>query len=248
MRAERADHSGDGNEDVYERRWAASRRVVRLRPHIWRQLSRSLEGQPLLEIGPGLRPTIPVEGSHFADISARALDVLERRGGNVARHSGGPLPFPDRSFAGVFAFEVLEHVDDDDGLVGEIARVLRDDGLFVLSVPLGMAWWTRMDELSAHVRRYERAELFALLGRHGFRVDRFEHRFERIRPGPASVMASVHRSFPRFTNVFLQTVFFPLLAAHQRRFARIHWLPPDAGTPAEATGITVVARLERSAR
>ncbi|MGH2723744.1 MAG: class I SAM-dependent methyltransferase [Actinomycetota bacterium] len=235
--------STDGNELIYERRWAASTRVVRLRPHVWRGLAGSLEGQPLLEIGPGLRPTIPVEGSYFAEISSRALDVLARRGAHVRRYAGGSLPFPDRFFGGVFAFEVLEHVQEDNVLAREIARVLHTGGRFMLSVPIRMSRWSRLDELSAHVRRYEPDELFDLLRRNGFRVESCEFKTEKIRPGLVTMKASVLQSFPRLTNTFLQGVFFPLLAGYQRRFAEVRWLPPEAAIPAEATGITVLTRL-----
>jgi SAM-dependent methyltransferase len=249
MRAEHAGRAPTGaNEMVYERRWAGSARVVRLRQHVWRHLAGSLEGRPLLEIGPGLRPTIPVEGSYFADISTKALEVLAREGGLVTRYEGGPLPFASGSFGGVFAFEVLEHVPDDQVLVGEVARVLTDGGVFALSVPLRMSRWSRMDELSAHVRRYEPEELFELLRAAGFRVEAYDVRCEKQRPRLATMKASALQSFPRLTNTFLQGVFFPLLASYQRRFCEVRWLPPETVIPAEATGITVVARLDRPAR
>jgi 2-polyprenyl-6-hydroxyphenyl methylase/3-demethylubiquinone-9 3-methyltransferase len=43
---------------------------------------------------------------------------------------GEQLPFPDGSFDHVACCDVLEHVDDVDRVVGEIARVLRPSGSF----------------------------------------------------------------------------------------------------------------------
>lgn len=45
------------------------------------------------------------------------------------------LPFEDASFDAVVAGEILEHVRFPDEVVGEIARVLRPDGVVVGSVP-----------------------------------------------------------------------------------------------------------------
>jgi SAM-dependent methyltransferase len=47
------------------------------------------------------------------------------------------LPFPDGSFDVVVAGELLEHIRDPAGLVGEAARVLRPGGRLVASVPNG---------------------------------------------------------------------------------------------------------------
>jgi len=46
-----------------------------------------------------------------------------------------PLPFEDASFDVVVAGELLEHVRDPAGLVGEAKRVLRPGGQLVASVP-----------------------------------------------------------------------------------------------------------------
>ncbi|MGK2946966.1 MAG: class I SAM-dependent methyltransferase [Acidimicrobiales bacterium] len=48
------------------------------------------------------------------------------------------LPFPDASFDLVLAIEVLEHVDDPDGALRELARVAT--GALVLSVPREPIW------------------------------------------------------------------------------------------------------------
>lgn len=46
------------------------------------------------------------------------------------------IPFPDASFDAVLVVDVLEHVDDPEHLIAEIARVLRPDGRFVGFVPV----------------------------------------------------------------------------------------------------------------
>lgn len=45
------------------------------------------------------------------------------------------LPFPDGSFDVVVCFEVIEHVDDPERIVDELARVLSDDGVLAISTP-----------------------------------------------------------------------------------------------------------------
>lgn len=45
------------------------------------------------------------------------------------------LSHPDRSFDLVVCFEVIEHVDDQDAVLDELARVLRPDGLLLISSP-----------------------------------------------------------------------------------------------------------------
>jgi SAM-dependent methyltransferase len=55
---------------------------------------------------------------------------VEFRVGDVAA-----LDFPDASFDTVCAFETIEHVDDADAFVGEVARVLRPGGVFLVSTP-----------------------------------------------------------------------------------------------------------------
>lgn len=49
--------------------------------------------------------------------------------------SGTRMPFADASFASVMSNCVIEHIPDIDGVLREVARVLRPGGRFVFSVP-----------------------------------------------------------------------------------------------------------------
>jgi len=56
--------------------------------------------------------------------------------------NGMELPFPDNSFDRVICSEVLEHIPDYRGMLKEIDRVLKPDGIMAISVP--RAWPERI--------------------------------------------------------------------------------------------------------
>jgi SAM-dependent methyltransferase len=160
------------NQRFYDRLWA----TVKLRPprnfNTWPLLSRlaDVTGERL-EIGAGMRPRLPIAGTHFADVSRPAARALGALGGLATTAEIGALPYPDASFDVVCAFDVVEHVRDDVRALAEIARVVRPGGTVVLSVPLYMKAWTFFDDLVGHCRRYEPAELETLLTAHGLTLD-----------------------------------------------------------------------------
>src|SRR5215211_3431839 len=161
---ERPDHPrGVADDD----KWMGSRRVVQVRPHLWRWIAPRLGPGTVLEIGPGLRPTAPAGTSTFVDASVHALRRLEEQGARTAE-AGKALPFEDGSFAGALAFEVLEHVEDDLGLLAELARVVRPRGMLLLSTPVHRAMWSPLDDACGHVRRDEPDVLFRKVRSAGF--------------------------------------------------------------------------------
>src|SRR5947209_10258301 len=78
------------------------------------------------------------------------------------------MPFRDGVFDGMTTGETLEHLDDDAGAAREIARVVRDGGRCVATVPALRSLWSKSDDYYEHRRRYSRRELRALF------VERFE--------------------------------------------------------------------------
>jgi SAM-dependent methyltransferase len=73
----------------------------------------------------------------------------------------------------VCATEVLEHIADDEAALRRWRDYVRPGGVLVLTVPAHMAKWTAADEFGGHQRRYERAELRALVERCDLRADHF---------------------------------------------------------------------------
>ena len=73
-----------------------------------------------------------------------------------------PLDFADAAFDCAISFQVIEHIDDDDAFVREVARVLRPGGRFIVSTPHAPMSLTRNPW---HVREYGIEELRSLLGR-----------------------------------------------------------------------------------
>jgi SAM-dependent methyltransferase len=72
------------------------------------------------------------------------------------------------SFDYLFAFEVLEHIEDDAAALAAWSRFVRPGGRALVSVPAHARKYGRSDELVGHVRRYEKRQLRALLEQAGF--------------------------------------------------------------------------------
>jgi 2-polyprenyl-3-methyl-5-hydroxy-6-metoxy-1,4-benzoquinol methylase len=82
--------------------------------------------------------------------------------------NGTELPFGDRAFATITSFETLEHVEQRTAFVRELARVVRADGLLMLSTP--NAYYTRpvdgIPKNPFHLHEYTPEELTTELTRH----------------------------------------------------------------------------------
>jgi SAM-dependent methyltransferase len=67
--------------------------------------------------------------------------------------------------------EVLEHVDSPPAILGAIHRILKPDGLLVVTVPALMRYWSSQDDVAGHQRRFEHDEFPVLLKECGFEVE-----------------------------------------------------------------------------
>ncbi|GAA2528882.1 class I SAM-dependent methyltransferase [Pilimelia columellifera] len=97
--------------------------------------------------------------------------VARERGLDVLRGDACRLPFGDASLDLVTAFDVIEHIEDDATAAAEIRRVLRPGGSVLVTVPCDMRLWSAHDVAAHHFRRYERAQLRALVAGAGLVVD-----------------------------------------------------------------------------
>lgn len=106
------------------------------------------------------------------DMSAEALDFCRRRGvDSVTLHTAGELPFPERSFDLLTAFDVIEHIEDDRAALREFRRVLRPGGWMLIYTP-ALPWlYNEHDRIVHHKRRYRREELRDKILEAGYRLE-----------------------------------------------------------------------------
>jgi len=163
----------DVNRRFYDQLWSGARLVEPTRFNTWPLVSAVLpRSRRQLEVAPGLRPRLPLEHTRFVDISVPALGTLRARGASVLLAQVSSLPFPDASFDLVCTLDIVEHVDDDEAALSEIARVAAPGAVLLLSAPLHPARWTAFDDFVGHRRRFEPQELVAKLAHRGLAVER----------------------------------------------------------------------------
>jgi ubiquinone/menaquinone biosynthesis C-methylase UbiE len=82
------------------------------------------------------------------------------------------LPCADEaSYSSVVAYNVLEHILDDDGAVASMAGLVRPGGAVVVIVPAFPFAMSPVDLATGHVRRYTTASLARVLATAGLRVE-----------------------------------------------------------------------------
>lgn len=71
----------------------------------------------------------------------------------------------------ITAFDVIEHIENDNAALSNISRMLNKDGVLIVSVPQHMFLWSKLDEIVKHKRRYSRRELVAKLKANNLDID-----------------------------------------------------------------------------
>lgn len=150
-----------------------------------------------------------------------ARDLL---GKGLVRLRGDALSFPDRTFDLVLCLDYLEHVDNDDGVLDEVARVLRPNGQVILVTP--------------HTGRfYVFHRLRAVLGlkleffghkREGYTLSGLEAKLRRARLH-LEEKAYYSRTFSEFFELVLNFIYVKILAPRPTEMKRDGYIRPSTG-------------------
>ena len=101
--------------------------------------------------------------------------------------------FPSASLPAVGMFDVLEHIEDDGGLLHLLHDLLAPGGRLYLTVPKHPGLWSAHDEESGHQRRYTTSALRSVVEGAGFTVERQTSFFSALL-APMALRRLLHRS------------------------------------------------------
>jgi len=98
------------------------------------------------------------------DISPHSIRFCKEKGiDSMVQGNVELLPFEEKSFDVVVAFDIFEHLPNDIDSMKEVFRILKDDGILLVNVPAFMSLYSEHDVAFEHVRRYSKKELIAKL-------------------------------------------------------------------------------------
>jgi len=159
-----------------------------------RKALRIAQPRAVLEIGAGEGGLGTWLARHYTytgvELDDRSRSAAEAR---IAANGHGEIKaqlsdVTQRNFDLACAFEVLEHIADDEAALRQWREYLRPSGWLLLSVPAHPDDFGAADELVGHYRRYERDMLSRRLEDAGFEIVRFAsygaglgHALQRVR-------------------------------------------------------------------
>lgn len=168
--------------------------------------------ETLLEVGCGtgvvletLHRRLPALRISGSDLFPEALEHARRLvpAATFSQVDARALPY-ESQFDVTCAFDVLEHVNEDDAVLAGMMRATVPGGGLIVTVPQHRWLWGPMDELAHHVRRYRRGELLDKIRRAGFRIELATSFVSlllpamaatrmrlRLRPGPVDLAAQL---------------------------------------------------------
>jgi SAM-dependent methyltransferase len=155
--------------------WYRARRDV-LSRLIARNIALPAEAR-ILEIGCGTGHNLHML-QRFGQVDATEIDgfarvIASKRLGHAVCDAALPelKGVPDRAYDLVAILDVLEHVEEDQAALANMARKLRPGGRILITVPAHPWMWSAHDEVNHHKRRYTKRTLRAVVAAAGLKVD-----------------------------------------------------------------------------
>ena len=102
-------------------------------------------------------------GLHFAISRLPSVKFMQMDASNI--------PFREE-FDVIGAFDVLEHIENDERVLTEMQAALNTQGYMLLTVPQHTWLWSPIDEYACHVRRYSISSLIKKIENAGFQIVR----------------------------------------------------------------------------
>jgi len=117
-----------------------------------------------------LKPHVRIAGS---EIFAAGLKFAAQRLPSVSlmQMDARNVPFAEE-FDVVGAFDVIEHIQEDEQVLSQLHAALKENGILMITVPQHPWLWSTLDEYSHHFRRYTEAELRRKIEGAGFEIVR----------------------------------------------------------------------------
>jgi SAM-dependent methyltransferase len=147
---------------------------------LWALKQYSPNFSSLLEIGcgtgyvlSGVSKNFPRATLHGSEIFTAGLDFAAARlpSTNFMQMDARNIPFEDE-FDVIGAFDVLEHIEEDELVLAQVYAALKSQGLFLLTVPQHTWLWSSVDEYACHVRRYIASDIHQKIEAAGFCIVR----------------------------------------------------------------------------
>lgn len=85
------------------------------------------------------------------------------------------LPFKQDTFDTIFAFDVLEHLNNDANVINELYRICKKGSYVVITVPAYQFMWSKHDESLHHKRRYSKEALKKAVQDAGFTLKKLSY-------------------------------------------------------------------------
>lgn len=106
--------------------------------------------------------------SQYGNVTSLEYDIdccefaRKKTGLEIIHGSILELPFKENEFDLVCAFDVIEHIEEDQKGVSEMVRVCKSKGAIFVTVPAFMNLWSDHDTINHHFRRYKINEVNSL--------------------------------------------------------------------------------------
>lgn len=106
---------------------------------------------------------IYLNGLHYARQKLPSVNFIQLDA------SATTMPFK-ADFDMIGAFDVIEHMEDDQTVLNNSFNMLKPGGYLFITVPQYPALWSQLDDIVKHKRRYTRPELLGKLQQNGFNI------------------------------------------------------------------------------